>query len=50
MRQENAHDLIESPISDDELAELHESLIKGIEKRTGEQVSRNVEWAGYDWL
>lgn len=40
--------LIESPLPEKDLAELHEELIKGIEKETGEEVSRNVNWAGYD--
>lgn len=41
-------DLIESPLLEKDLAELHEDLIRGIEKETGEEVSRNVNWAGYD--
>lgn len=41
-------DLIESPLPEKELSELHDELIRGIEKKTGEEVSRNVNWAGYD--
>lgn len=36
------------PISQKDLADLHEELINGIEKETGQQVSRNVNWAGYE--
>ncbi len=41
-------ELIQSPISQDELADLHDNLIKGIEEHTGKEISKNVEWAGYD--
>lgn len=41
-------ELIQSPIPEKELADLYEDLISGIEKTTGKQVSRNVDWAGYD--
>lgn len=44
----NEDDLIQSPIPEKELADLYDELIGGIEKQTGQQVSRNVEWAGYD--
>lgn len=37
-----------SPIPEKELADLYEDLIKGIEGETGEDVSRMVQWAGYD--
>lgn len=40
--------LIQSPIAEKDLADLHDELIAGIERETGQQVSRNVEWAGYD--
>jgi len=43
-----AEDLISSPLPEKELAELYDDLIKGIEKETGRDVSRNVNWAGYD--
>jgi hypothetical protein len=46
--QVNEDELIQSPIPEKDLAELYEDLIGGIEKTTGKQVSRNVEWAGYD--
>ena len=41
-------ELIESPIPEKELDELYEELIGGIEKKTGQEISKNVEWAGYD--
>lgn len=41
-------DIIQSPVTEKELDELYDDLIKGIEKSTGKQVSRNVDWAGYD--
>jgi len=40
--------LIKSPLPKKDLAELHDDLIRGIEEETGQQVSRNVNWAGYD--
>jgi len=46
--QVNEDELIQSPIPEKDLADLYEDLIGGIEKSTGKQVSRNVEWAGYD--
>ena len=36
------------PIPQKDLADLHKDLIAGIEKDTGEEVSRAVMWAGYD--
>lgn len=44
----DADDLIASPIPEKDLADLTEELIGGIEKKTGEEVSRNVFWAGYN--
>lgn len=44
----NVDKLIQSPLPIKDIAELYEDLIQGIEKHTGKQVSRNVEWAGYD--
>jgi hypothetical protein len=44
----NASEIISSPIPAQDLASLHDELISGIEKETGEEVSRNVNWAGYD--
>lgn len=41
-------ELIPSPIPEKDLATLYDDMIQGIEKETGQQVSRNVEWAGYD--
>jgi len=46
--QVNEDELIESPMPEKDLADLYGDLIGGIEKTTGQQVSRNVEWAGYD--
>lgn len=44
----NEDELIESPLPEEDLADLYDDLIGGIEKSTGKQVSRNVDWAGYD--
>jgi len=44
----NEDELIESPLPEKELEELYDDLISGIEKKTGQEVSRNVHWAGYD--
>jgi hypothetical protein len=41
-------DIQDLPIPEKDLADLHEELIRGIEKETGQQVSRNVDWAGYE--
>lgn len=46
--QVNEDELIQSPIREKDLADLYDDLINGIEKTTGKQVSRNVDWAGYD--
>ena len=43
-----AEDLAQSPLLEKDLAELHNDLISGIEKETGEETSRNVHWAAYD--
>ena len=43
-----ANEVIESPLPEKELAELYDDLIKGVEKESGQEVSRNVNWAGYD--
>ena len=48
VHQVDENDLIESPIPEKDLADLYDDLIAGIEKASGKQVSRNVEWAGYD--
>lgn len=40
--------LIESPLPEKDLADLYDEVISGIEKQTGSQVSRSVNWAGYD--
>lgn len=37
-----------SPIPEKDLAALYDELIHGIEEETGEDVSRMVQWAGYD--
>lgn len=41
-------ELISSPLPEEELANLYDEMIGGIEKVTGQQVSRNVDWAGFD--
>lgn len=41
-------DLIELPLPEKDLADLYEDVISGIEKKTGQEVSRNVYLAGYD--
>ena len=46
--QVDEDELIESPLPEKDLADLYTDLIGGIEKTTGQQVSRNVEYAGYD--
>ncbi len=48
LKQHKLDKVIESPLPEKDLAELHEDLLKGIEKHTGRQNSRNVEYAGYD--
>lgn len=40
-------DIVESPIPQKDLADLYTDLIKGIGEE-GEEVSKNVYWAGYD--
>jgi len=37
-----------SPLPEKDLAELYDDLIKGIESETEEDVSRMVQWAGYN--
>jgi len=44
----NEEDLEASPLPEKELSELYDDLISGIEKETGEDVSRMVQWAGYN--
>lgn len=46
--QVNEEELISSPLPEKDLADLYDDLIGGIEKTTGQEVSKNVEWAGYD--
>lgn len=46
--QINENELIASPLSEKDLADLYDDVISRIEKETGQQVSRNVDWAGYD--
>lgn len=41
-------ELEQSPISEKDLADLHDELLRGIEAETGEDVSRMVQWAGYN--
>lgn len=40
--------LLTSPISQKNLADLYDDLIQGIEQKTKQEISKNVEWAGYD--
>ena len=44
----NASKIIQSPLPAKDLADLHDDLIKGMESETGEDVSRMVQWAGYN--
>lgn len=46
--QVNEDELIQSPIPEKDLADLYDEVLEGIKKHTGQEVSRNVEWAGYD--
>jgi hypothetical protein len=41
-------EIIESPLPEKDLADLYDDLIGGIQGKTGQEVSRNVYWAGYD--
>jgi hypothetical protein len=41
-------ELISSPLPEKDLSDLYDDLIKGVETETGEDVSRMVDWAGYD--
>lgn len=41
-------ELESSPIPEKDLADLYDELIEGIEGETGEDVSRMVQWAGYN--
>ncbi len=43
-----SEDLLHSELPEKDLASLYDDLIKGIEKSTEKQVSRSVEFAGYD--
>lgn len=45
---DRTENLIEMPIGTKDLDELYSDLIKGIEDKTGSEVSRNVYFAGYD--
>lgn len=42
------NELIESPLPEKDLAQLHDDLVKGIEDATEEELSRMVDFAGYD--
>lgn len=46
--QVDEDELIESPMPEKDLADLLDDLIGGIESETGEDVSRMVQWAGYN--
>jgi hypothetical protein len=41
-------ELESSPLPEKDLADLYDELIQGIESETGEDVSRMVQWAGYN--
>lgn len=41
-------EIIDSPIPEKDLADLYNELLSGIHKETGQEISRNVMWAGYD--
>lgn len=40
--------VIDSPLPEKDLASLYDDLLRGVEKETGEEVSRMVNWSGYD--
>lgn len=46
--QVDEDELEASPIPEKDLADLYDELIQGIEHETGEDVSRMVQWAGYN--
>ena len=48
MRKMLEEELMEPGLPQKDLADLHDELIKGIKTYTGKEVSRHVEWAGYD--
>jgi hypothetical protein len=48
LHQAKKDELIQSPLQEKDLADLHDELVKATEKHTGTEVSRNVNWAGYD--
>ena len=48
MRQMLEDELMSPGLPQKDLADLHEELIEGIKTHTGKEVSRHVEWAGYD--
>lgn len=48
MRKVLEEELMEPGLPQKDLADLHDELIEGIKTHTGKEVSRHVEWAGYD--
>lgn len=48
IRRKKLDDLIESPLPEKDLSDLYRDVISGVEKETGQDVSRMVSWAGYD--
>jgi hypothetical protein len=46
--QVNEDELETSPLPEKDLGDLYDELIEGIEGNTGEDVSRMVQWAGYN--
>src|SRR5690606_24077295 len=48
MRKMLEEELMSPGLPQKDLADLHDELIEGIKTQTGKEVSRHVEWAGYD--
>lgn len=47
-RHKNLDELIESPLPEKDLSDIYTDVLSEIKKETGQEVSRNVYWAGYD--
>ncbi len=47
-KQVKLDQVVQAPLPEKELADLYKDLIGGIEKKTGQDVSRMVSFAGYD--
>src|SRR5690606_33238427 len=48
MRKMLEEELMSPGLPQKDLADLYDELIEGIKTQTGKEVSRHVEWAGYD--